>query len=103
MSFLNIFPIEIRIKTRLINNIHKVLYKSTQNYSVTYTQVYLTDLLHFKHNLESLRNSNTYLSNNYNYKYTDNTKQKIQKTIRRKIIQIFGRSYLEQSIIIVYY
>ena len=49
----NILPIEIRIKTRLINIIPTVLYKSTPHY--------LTDVLHFKTNLRSLRNSNTYI------------------------------------------
>ena len=51
MSSLNILPIEIRIKTRLINIIHKVLYKSIQHY--------LTELLYFKPDLSILQNANT--------------------------------------------
>ena len=51
--FFKYLPIEIRIKTRLVYIIHTVLYKSTPHY--------LTDLLHFKPNLRSLRNSNTYI------------------------------------------
>ena len=53
MSSLHILPIELRIKTRIINIIHTVFYKRTPHY--------LTDLLHLKPNLRSLRNSNTYL------------------------------------------
>ena len=79
---LNISPIEILIKTRLINIIHTVLYESL---NLTH---YLTDLLHFKPNLRSLRNSNTYLLTIPNL---DRNKT------RWKIIQIFGHSYPEQS------